>query len=71
MLQYLCFMKGIFDIKFFNKNCFLNKQESIQSNVNHLLAESSGYIKSEWMYIFYFDLNVTFVLMYELYLIND
>ena len=53
----------------FGKN--LIKQERIQLNANHLLAESMGYIKFEGMQIFYFDLDVTFTLMYELDLIND
>ena len=35
------------------------------------LAESMGYIKFEGMQIFYFDLAVTFTLMYELDPIND
>ena len=48
----------------------LLQQERIQSNANHLLAESMGYIKFEGMEI-YFDLDVTFTLMYELDLIND
>ena len=48
-----------------------SKQECIQLNANYLLAESMGYIKFEGMYILYFDLDVTFTLMYELYLIND
>ena len=49
----------------------LNKQERIQSNANHPLAESMGYIKCEGMQIFYFDIDVTFTLMYDLDLIND
>ena len=47
------------------------EQVALQSNVNHPLAESTGYIKSEGMLIFYFDLNVTFTLMCDLDLIND
>ena len=35
------------------------------------LAESMGYIKSEGMYVFYFDLDVASTLMCDLDLIND
>ena len=44
------------------------KQEYIQSNTYHPLAENMGYIKFEGMWISYLD--VTFTLMYELDLIN-
>ena len=47
------------------------KQECIQSNAYHPLAESMGYIEFGGMWIFYFDLDVTFALMYELDLIDD
>ena len=47
------------------------QQVAFQSNANHPLAESMGYIKSEGMWIFYFDLDVTFTLMCDLDLIND
>ena len=46
-------------------------QVAFQSNASHPLAESMGYIKFEGMYIFYFDLDVTFSLMCDLDLIND
>ena len=46
-------------------------QVAFQSNANHPLVESTGYIKFEGMYMFYFDLDVTFTLMCDIYLIND
>ena len=48
----------------------LAEQEAFQSNANHPLAESMGYIKFDGMYIFYFDLDVTFTMMCDLDLIN-
>ena len=53
--------------KLYNKNAF-------QSNANHPLADSMDYMKYmklEGMYIFFFDLDVTFTLMCDLDLIND
>ena len=47
------------------------KQVVFQSNANHPLAESMGYIKFEGMQIFYFDLDMTFTMMCDLDLIND
>ena len=47
------------------------KQVAFQSNTNHPLAESMGYIKFEGMQIFYFDLDMTFTSMCDLDLIND
>ena len=47
------------------------KQERIQSNANHPLAESMGYMKFEGIWIFYSDLDVTFTLIYELDPIYD
>ena len=46
------------------------KQVAFQSNANHPLAESTGYIKFEGK-IFYFEIDVTFTLMCDLDLIND
>ena len=46
-------------------------QVAFQSNANHPLAVSMGYIKFEGMYIFYFDLDVTFTLMSDPELINE
>ena len=46
-------------------------QVVFQSNANHPLAESTDNIKFEVMYIFYFDLDLTFTLMCDLDLINN
>ena len=49
----------------------ISKLVAFQSNANHPLAESMGCIKFEGIYIFYFDLDMTFTLMCDLDLIND
>ena len=53
---------GVSHNSFYKKNVFSRMQTT---------AESMGYIKFEGMWIFYFDLDVKFTLMYELDLINN
>ena len=62
-------MKLYFQIK--TVKAIDNRIVAFQSNANHPLAESMGYIKFEGMQIFYLDLDVTFTLMCDLDLIND
>ena len=54
-----------------NSRTIMKQQVAFQSNANHPLAESMGYIEFEGIWIFFFDLDVTFTLMCDLDLIND